>query len=574
MTRQEGLAVFSSPIFQRKSNLMNKAKFLLGAMIVGAVLLVSLIWNWGFCRFYVPAGHFAIVIAKEGKPLPSGQILASEGEKGIQENVLGEGRHFLNPYVYSYKIEPRQQIPAGKVGLVTSKTGKALPAGQFLANRDEKGVWRNVLGPGTYSLNPHGYDVIIIDAVTIPVGYAGVVTSLSGEQAPAGEFAQINQRGILADILQPGLYYINPKSHKVAIIEVGLNQVSLLGKQGAAVNTKSAIQTQNKAIDQLQAQALQAQKQERSDYLKKEHAGAAQENKADNSFILNQHVGFPSRDGFEIGLDMTDEFELLPENVAAIYRDYGDMPAVVEKIILPKILSISRLKGSNYGAVDFIMGDAREEFQLALSQALKDNLAEKGIKNHAALIRHVNVPLDILVPLKEASIATEQDKTNAEKQKTADKLAELNTETQLITQSAASVIQNTEKLKAEIAANTEQMTAKIEAETQRQVAEIDAKTAKLNAERDVILGKATAEATKMVEGEKAKGFTTKVKALGDPKAFNLAEFAKGLNPALNIQIRHAGQGTLWTDIQKPSLEAAATLKTAEKIEELQKKPAQ
>ena len=31
------------------------------------------------------------------------------------------------------------------------------------------------------------------------------------------------------------------------------------------------------------------------------------------TFVLNQFVEFPSRDGFEISLDMTVEFELLPE---------------------------------------------------------------------------------------------------------------------------------------------------------------------------------------------------------------------------------------------------------------------
>jgi len=73
--------------------------------------------------------------------------------------------------------------------LATRFKGKHSPglflwgAGQFLVDRSEKGVWRNVLSPGTNALNPYGYEVMISDAVTIPVGYAGVVTSLSGDCA-------------------------------------------------------------------------------------------------------------------------------------------------------------------------------------------------------------------------------------------------------------------------------------------------------------------------------------------------------------------------------------------------------
>ena len=68
------------------------------------------------------------------------------------------------------------------------------------------------------------------------------------------------------------------------------------------------------------------------------------------AFGMNQFVQFPSLDGFAIMLDMTVEFELLPENIARIYMLYGDLPAVVSKIILPQILSVSRMKGSGYKA--------------------------------------------------------------------------------------------------------------------------------------------------------------------------------------------------------------------------------
>nr|HPN85081.1 hypothetical protein [Victivallales bacterium] len=135
-----------------------------------ALAAVYMMWLWCFCRFYVPAGYMAIITAKEGEALPAGQILAKEGQKGVREEPLTEGRHFLNPIFYEWKIVPALKIPAGKIGIVTSKVGKDLPAGEFLASEGEKGVWRNVLGPGVYRLNPIGYKVDVVDAKSIPIG--------------------------------------------------------------------------------------------------------------------------------------------------------------------------------------------------------------------------------------------------------------------------------------------------------------------------------------------------------------------------------------------------------------------
>lgn len=578
---------------------------LLAATIFGAVAF----WEWSFCRFYVGPGEMAVITAKNGDPLPPGQILARRGQRGVQEEVLGEGRHFLNPVNYDHQIVPAIEIPAGKVGIVTSKVGADLPEGEFLAEPGQKGIWRHVLGPGRYRLNPVGYGIDITDALSIPIGYVGVMTSLSGEQAPEGEFAKVGQKGVREDILQPGLYYINTREFKVDVLEVGVNQVSLIGsKQGGGIITKGQIQTSNGAMDELNRNALMQQAQKREEYLgnntsslrynadnpnapaqsffsrnqvapesaqarlekeKRATTGGGkparrpqpsslpppQQQQADNeaTFVLNQFVEFPSKDGFEISLDMTVEFELLPQNIAWIFRNYGDLPAAVDKIIMPQILSISRLKGSAYGAREFIVGEGREKFQNDMTEALAKTLGEKKIVIHNALIRHVNVPMQILDPIQQASVAVEQDLTNKEKQNTAKKQAELNTELSLIDQRRGEVAQETEKLKAEIKADQSKQVAEIGAETLRQVAEIEKQTAGVRAEKTMKLGKAQADVVRLVEGEKANGFQLKIKAFGDPVAYNLSTFADSLSDDIKINILHSGPGTLWTDLQKAGL---------------------
>ncbi len=71
-----------------------------------------------------------------------------------------------------------------------------LPQGEFLAERRAEGhlaaaCWARA---STGSI-PYGYQIDIVDAISIPIGYAGVVTSLSGEQAPPGEFAEAEPEG-------------------------------------------------------------------------------------------------------------------------------------------------------------------------------------------------------------------------------------------------------------------------------------------------------------------------------------------------------------------------------------------
>jgi hypothetical protein len=568
---------------------MNRTNISAAIVLIIALLTAWLIWEWGFCRFYVQPGYMAVVTSKAGAPLEKGQILAKDGQKGVQEEVLGEGRYFRNPIMFKWEFHKVLAIPPGKIGIVTSRVGKQLPEGEFLANPGEMGIWKKVLGPGTYRMNPYGYKVDIVSAISIPVGYAGVVTSLSGPQAEGGTFATRDQKGVLRDILQPGLYFINPKQYKVDIIEVGINQISLLGKQTdragetSSINTKKQLETKNQFVDELQSTAIQEQKRSRwgytlsnlqqmsssSDWEYQGRSGKAapqqqqmqkmdlkkaereyMEGAAQATLFLPQFVEFPSRDGFHIVLDMTVEVELLPADVSWLLNRYGDLPKIVDNIIMPQINSIARNKGSEYGAKDFIMGEGREKFQNELTKSLQSTLAQKKVIVHNALIRHVEVPSTILEPIQQTAVAIEQNLTNKEKQNTARKMADLNTEQTLIEQRRQEVTQQTEKLKAEIKADQEKTVASIAADAIKQVADIARETAKIKADTRRVLAEAQATATKLAEGEKANGLKMKTKAFGDPSAYAMKELSESLNPKVKINILHTGEGTLWTDMEK------------------------
>ena len=579
------------------------SKFQIGCMIFVVVLFFGTLvvrWFWDTFRVYVPEGKMAIVTAKSGKIPAPGTILVEKGEKGIWKDVLAEGRYFFNPLRYDIRVVPAISIPLGKVGIVTSKVGTELPQGEIIAtSKNSKGVWRDVLGPGVYRLNPEGYTVEITDAINIPAGYVGVVTSQTGKLPEKGQFASLGEKGVLRDILQPGLYYINRYAYQVNVIEIGMNQVSMTSSaKGASLfNNKSRQASINVALEELESNTLQFQQELRmqnqmsapsvrnvfekkmakptkskSDFMadgKMVEANAAHARKMNvkkpsapqpqqigtdaQIFGLSKVVEFPSRDGFKVSLEMTVEFELLPEHIARIYLLYGDLPQVVEKIILPQVLSVSRLKGSSYGARDFIMGEARETFQKDLRTELEKTLAAKNIIVHNAIIRSVEIPMEILQPIRAISLAREQDMTNVAMQETAKKLGELNTETELIAQRRREVMQETEKLVATTAAQCRQEVDTIGAEAALKVAEIGVKQAEFRAKTASLKGETEVKVKFLAANEGALGEGMLAKALGGGDILARLRAAEALNSKVETRIIYAGEGTLWTNLEKAAI---------------------
>ena len=595
----------------------NFGKF--ASAIVAAVALFALgvfAFVWTCCRVYVGPGEMAIVTSKTGDELPPGAILAEPGQKGVQRIPLGEGRHFLNPVTHDWRIVAAITIPAGSVGVVTSKNGRELAPGEILApDRDSKGVWKDVLGPGRYRLNPEGYDVKVMSAINIPIGYVGVVTSQTGKPAAAGSFAGPGEKGVMEKVLQPGLYYVNPRAYQVDVVEIGMNQVSIVGKSGTVVLTKAQSQSAN-GLDELQRMTLQKQVQKRAEYVTQnadlgivdedsarnfsnyaqstlgslarapvarkvasagwsdrkmkvreeaampaqQRASASQSQLPANdsvAFGMNQFVQFPSSDGFAIMLDMTVEFELMPEKISKIFMLYGDLPAVVSKIIMPQILSISRMKGSDYKAREFIDGEGRQKFQEEMTAELVRVLGEKHILVRNAIVRHVEVPEEILAPIQSAAVAKEQDLTNKTQQDTEKRRAELNTEIAKVDQLKREVEQETAKLVATVAAEMKKDVAEINAETKLKAAEIDLECAKIQAKITETRGSAEVKAKFLVENEEALGIKRRASAFKDPSLWADLTFADALNPAVNIRVIHSGEGTLWTDLKGASLAVPA-----------------
>jgi len=566
-------------------------KITLGVVLIATLAVGALVW-FTF-RVYVPPDSCAVLVRKMGRALGDGQMVATEsGQRGIQQEVLGPGRYFYNPIWWDYEIKPLLTIPAGdpkswewihsldnrqrdelragtfrfkgefpKIGVVTRKVGTPPPVGQTVVSRASgmRGVLAEVLTPGTYKINPYLFEVEIQQAVVIAAGFVGVVTNLFGTQPETTEtpmlpdmswiepgtvpsegtletgavkpegplvsfarpLAKPGQRGTLRDVLQPGVYFINPKLQKVTVVEIGFNEYS---------------------------QVL-------------------------SSKTDNQSISFPSDTGFLIQLGVTVVWGIDPRHAAETINEFGNVDAVMDKVIGPQLRSICRNIGSNYAARDFIQGEKREKFQHDLTAELKRVCRAKNIEVRLALVRELEVHApagtgggevteDLKRTIQQSYVAIEQQITKAKQREAASVKAQLEQERKKVDIAREGIKGETGVLVAGTLAEGQKQAAQIDAQADLEVATIMQQAAELEAKRTEILGRAHADVERMKNDAEAKGYELLVNAFGGGQAYNLYTFAENFKPE-SIRLFFAGEGTFWTDLTRfQELGAATQLRQA------------
>jgi hypothetical protein len=500
---------------------------------LGYVVVYEGFWVWVVENTDVPADKMVILIAKTGREMPPGQIIAEPGQKGVRLEPLGPGRHFINPFLYERQLRDQLVVKGGEVGVVISKAGNELPAGEFLAGPGERGIQREVLLPGTYRLNPYAYEVRTLKMIEIDPGFVGVVTARSGKTARS-QLAEPGERGVQKVVLQPGLYALNPEAYSVERIEIGYNQITM-----AHAGKLPVTQTTGQQLDLKERQAA--------------NIGAVLDRRqaaGQNVLPVLPAVTFPSSDGFEITIDVTLLWQLLPQDAPSVVARYGNIKKIEENILIPQINSTARIKGSTFGAVDFIVGDKREEFQRAFQETIETTLHEKKLQVDLALVQDTLVPDNISGPIQDARIAAEWNTTNAEKTKTEAKKAELDETVGKIRQVEQVVEFETQRREGNIRAAQEKQVNEIAAQTRLLVADLARQTAAIRADIKRKLGGAEAQVVEMKGKAEGDGYRLTVQAAGGPAEFTAYQFAKELPAKLQLSLIYAGPGTLWTDLDQ------------------------
>src|SRR5436190_13515979 len=104
-------------------------------LIVGFVLLVVLLLV--LRRIFVNVGAREIAIKERrymGRRMPPGRVVATEGEVGIQADVLKPGLHLIKfPFEKVVRKVPLIEIGADELGLIEAIDGDPMPPGRIFA---------------------------------------------------------------------------------------------------------------------------------------------------------------------------------------------------------------------------------------------------------------------------------------------------------------------------------------------------------------------------------------------------------------------------------------------------------
>ncbi|HKP12805.1 MAG TPA: hypothetical protein VJZ91_11860, partial [Blastocatellia bacterium] len=213
-------------------------------LVIGLIALLTIIR-----RIFVNVGAREIAIKERryfGRKMPPGRVVATEGEVGIQADVLKPGLHLIKwPFEKVVRKVPLIEIGSDEMGIIEAVDGEPMPPGRifapdraqnahnnfqdpiaFIKQGGVKGIQLRTLPPGLWPIHPYLFRVSVAKATVIPQGKVGIVTTADGAPLDPGRLlgkaikghrnfqdaeqfiASGGQRGPQVEILTPGTYRI------------------------------------------------------------------------------------------------------------------------------------------------------------------------------------------------------------------------------------------------------------------------------------------------------------------------------------------------------------------------------
>src|SRR4051794_12204316 len=223
---------------------------LFGAFVLLIILLIIL------RRIFVNVAAREIAIKERrylGAKMPPGRVVATEGEVGIQADVLKPGLHLIKwPFEKVVRKVPLIEIGADEMGVIEAVDGEPMPPGRifapdraqnahnnfqdpiaFIKQGGVKGIQLRTLPPGLWPIHPYLFRVSVAKCTLVPQGKVGVITAADGGPLDPGRLlgkaildhrnfqdaeqfiASGGQKGPQVDILTPGVYRILTQSASI-----------------------------------------------------------------------------------------------------------------------------------------------------------------------------------------------------------------------------------------------------------------------------------------------------------------------------------------------------------------------
>jgi uncharacterized membrane protein YqiK len=488
----------------------------------------------------IPPGKIGVVEARDGRPLAAGRVIARQvqcdsfqdaqafitggGERGPQMAVITPGTYRINPALFSVQLADAIDIPENKVGIVTTREGLPLEAGEiagpvvsghdmfqspqaFVDAKGSKGLQEQVLLGGRYFINPRFATVEVVDMVEVPIAHVGVVIAfvgregkdVSGDSFRHGNLVSKGEKGVWVDPLDPGKYPVNPYTHKVT-------------------NVPTANVVLNWATGKTEAHQL------------------------DKNLST---ITVRSADGFKFNLDVSQIIHIPRNDAPKVIARFGDMSALVTQVLEPTIGNYFRNAAQGSDIIDFLRNRSRRQGEArdAISAALK----EYNVGAVDTLIGDIVPPDELMKTLTDRKIA-EQERVTYDTQREAQVVRQQLEQATALAATQAKVVD----------AERQVAIADFNAQASVKSAEGQARAKKVNAEADATVvstvGDAEASKTRAVGGAEAEVMKLKIASMesGNYAMVQIAEaLAKSgvkLVPDIVAGVGASGQGSTLVDV--------------------------
>lgn len=540
----------------------------------------------------IPSDGLGIVTKKFGvggkSRLPDGHLIALNKEAGYQADTLGPGLYFgFWPWQYSIQIDKFVTVPQGQVGIVEAKDGEPIPAGRilgkhidcdffqdsraFLSKGGQRGPQIDPVPPGTYRFNSSLISIKMVDAVVVPQGKVGIVTTLDGLPLPANEIAgkvidghqsfqngdkfisSGGQKGLQEQVILSGMYYINPLFVRIEVTDlqdipigyVGV-VVSFVGTEGK--DTSGAAFTHGNIVSKgqkgvwsepldpgrypINPRIMRVEPVPTTNIVLNWATGKSEAHQLDKNLST---ITVRSGDGFTFNLDVSQIIHVSRENAPRVIARFGTMVNLVTQVLEPTIGNYFRNSAQSSDVINFL--SQRSTRQQEAAGFIKDALEKYNVQAVDTLIGDITPPEQLMGALTDRKIAEQRKITYA-------------------TQEAAEVQrQEFEKAKSEadtrgqiVAASRALEVSKFTADAliARAQGEAGSKTTNADADARVLLvtGEAAAKRTQLIGDAEASVLQKKVAAVSADK-YALMDIVGRLSEAktpLVPQIQVGGDG--------------------------------
>lgn len=386
----------------------------------GVVGLIVTVGQMGI--YYIPAKHSGHVTMKLGTPLSGGQLIARDGERGEQMNLLtpGLGYDIRYPFFMDIDIVKDLDVPSGHFATIKARDGAINPkivapkwsdeldhkkmledVEYFMDNGGSRGIQQFIVTTGNYRINQFQWtyemhrmknvnstEVMVIES---KFGKAAAFTETSDDEilsvplVPSDDY-----RGIVNQAFPSGLYAVHPYTQQAHSVPIMLQTFIY----GGGYNSK----TMDLRIDAENDKLITVE--DSRDVPLQQHGGA---------------FAAKTKDNHTVHIDVRVLGQIEPVQAPRFIGTIKDIAKLDDNIIEPYTKNILTNIVLGYDAMD--LKDEKEELGEKLSEALRERTQKTGFRTKTVEITNIDIPPIVLISKKIESASTALEQALIKKEK-------------------------------------------------------------------------------------------------------------------------------------------------------------